>query len=152
MSGTGSAAGRSIIGVGVSAVGAGGLMNGTGSAAGRSIIGVGVSAVATGSLVSGTAGTAGRLIIGVGVSAVGAGSLVSETAGKDGFDGGRELDSASASVPAEAGVAAALVKALPGSGLVEAELTPEAPIGKVAVPVTIARGCCRRLPSWLISR
>jgi hypothetical protein len=127
-------------------------VSGATGTAGRSIIGVGVSTVATGSLVSGTAGTAGRLIIGAGVSAVGAGSLVSGTTGKDGFDGGCELDSGPASVPAEAGAAAALVVALPGNGLVEAELTPEAPIGEVAVPVTIAGGCCQRLPSWLICR
>jgi hypothetical protein len=121
MSGTGSAAGRSIIGEGVSAVSAGGLMSGTGSAVGRSIIGVGVSAVATGSLVCGTAGTAGKLIIGVGASAAAAGSLVSGTIGKDGPDGGRELDSASASVLAQAGAAATLVEALPGSGSIKAE-------------------------------
>ena len=96
-------------------------MSGTGSAAGRSIIGVGASAVATGSLVCGTTGTAGRLIIGVGVSAAAAGSLVSGTIAKNGPDGGRELDSASASVPAEAGTAATLVEALPGSGLIKAE-------------------------------
>ena len=92
------------------------------------------------------------MIIGVGVSAAAASSQLSGTVGKDGFDGGRELYSASASVPAKAGAAGALVEALPGRGLVEAELTPGAPIGEGALPVGIARGCCWRLPTWLTSR